>query len=262
VNENDQPPKGSGIPTGIVWAAVLLGVAALIGSVAMLVWVVNTTRPAAVTDPSGDVVMVPAEPTGAGAAATIGLSPTAGLGPMRTAVPGLVVEDWSSYADDAALQSAFTTNKGWANNEIKLTRLPAGASPLGPAGVAVAYEIQAAAPNDYVGFERDLAVPQDWSGYKELALAVQTTDRSDRQLVIQFQEPSGEVWRHRLKLRDVPLDGLVTVPLDPSAWEWADWSTPGNKQLDLGQINHVGVFIGHTGPGAGEVRLGTVALRR
>jgi hypothetical protein len=256
------------MPAGMVWAAVLLGVAAVIGAVAMLLWVVRTTQAPATATLTGQPTAIAAAPAGDGASASPVAAATgspvgeAGAVPATTAAPGLIVEDWSGYADDEALRAAFTTNSAWTTNGITLTLLPGPASPMGPAGAAVAYTIQAPVPNDYVGFERDLVPPQDWRGYSRLATWVQTTDRSPRQLVLQFQEASGEVWRHRLPLESVPLDGAVSVPLTAAEWEWADWSVAGNQQLDLDQVNHFGVFIGHTGPGAGEVRLGTLAVQQ
>jgi len=292
--------------TGLRTAAILLGVAAVITSVALLVFAVAVasvlapSRQAAVPrpptgpdslapsfpPPRGDgvptVEPIPTPPppssTGDGRATldpsypAPGAEPLAPAGPTarQSATPGpsptpdgrasLVVEDWTAYRDRGELEDAFGTNVGWAANTIGFEILVAAESPHGPAGVAVAYDIAAEAPNDYVGFERDLEAVQDWTGYSALVVWVQPDEVSDRQLVVQWHERSGEVWRHRTRLSDVPADGRVAIPLAPAAWEWADWSDYRNGALDLDIVSHIGIFVGHTGPGAGTLRLGTLEV--
>ena len=173
-----------------------------------------------------------------------------------------IVEDWQAYTDDRALQKAFDTNTAVPTNTLALSHLVASASPHGPAGVSISYTIVAGAPDDYAGFDRDLKPVQDWTGRRQLVAWVQSPERSARQLVLQWYEASGEVWRHRTRLADVPADGRLVIPFAPAAWEWADWSTHENGKLDLGKVVHFGVFIGHAGPGAGTVRLGTIEVER
>ncbi len=273
MSENASPTPSNQIPQGLVWAFLLLGIAAVIGAVAMLLWVVNTPRGTVVVG-DGQVASTPVSGDGdessAGATSAGGLSaePTAAAGESSPAMPGpgmdaptpasdtLVVEDWASYADDEALAGALTINEGWAKNSIVLALLPATASPHGPAGVAVGYEITAVDPNDYVGFEWDVVPAQDWRGYGELVTWAQSTDATERQLVLQFHEWSGEVWRHRVALKGLPANGEIRIPLAQDQWQWADWSERQNKQLDLHEITRLGLFVGHSGPGAGEMRLG------
>lgn len=187
-------------------------------------------------------------------AATPGPSPT-----PRSLAP-LVIEDWAAYEDDEALQAAYNPNEGWADNRIELALLDAAASPNGTAGAEAGYDIRAAAPNDYVGFERDLQPPQSWRDYSHLAVWAVPSERSNRQLVVQWHERSGEVWRHRTKLGAIPADGPLVIPLQPEAWEWADWSDVDDGELDLDQVGQFGIFIGHDGTGSGTLRLGTIEL--
>jgi hypothetical protein len=283
VSQEPSPNQSGGVPRGLVWAAVLFGIAAVIGAMAMFMLVaqyfmfgpVGGGTQVAVGEPSAPpAVEQPATPAGPEAPAAPGTathtpfpSPHSGPAPggdgSSEAGVARVVEDWSGYADAAAMAAAFEENVGWApGTDIVLTPLGAADSPGGPAGVAMAYDIKAEAPNDYVGVERDLMPAQDWRDYDRLVVWVRTNDRSDRQLVLQFHEWSGEVWRHRLPLKDVPANGRVEIPLTADQWEWADWSDRQNKAMDLGEVTHLGLFIGHNGPGSGVVELGSLGLEQ
>lgn len=279
MSQHSSPSSSTQIPKGIVWAAVLLGVAAVLSASAVLLWVVRLpgavsvgSQDSVLTTPvPGDTADNPNLPSGTGIAPSGALGTA---GPDAPAVPGpgmegaapiseaLVVQDWAGFADDDALQAALLINEGWANNDIVLALLPETASPHGPAGVAVGYQIAAEPPNDYVGFEWDIVPPQDWRGYGELVTWVRSTDASERQLVLQFHEWSGEVWRHRVLLKELPSDGEVRIPITADQWEWADWSERQNKELDLHEVTRMGIFVGHIGPGAGEMRLGSIQLRQ
>jgi hypothetical protein len=290
------PPAQTGHPhPGLILAAILFGVAAVIGAVAMVIFAAGgslTARPAGgavvLTEPQAPVTGTPADvaapapapqgatleapsgPTASGGSAPAvapampgdGLSigtatPTAGPGAAsRSGAATQVLEDWSGYPDVDALRAAYSINDGWAaGNDLSL--MPHDDS------ATLAYTIVSADPNaDYVGMERDLAAPQDWRGYKELTTTVRTADRSARQLVLQFHEWSGEVWKHTIKLSDLPADGVIRIPLTPDQWTWADWSERQNKQLDFNEITHFGVFIGHAGPGSGQLEIGPLAVQR
>lgn len=168
---------------------------------------------------------------------------------------GLVLEDWSRYADSEAVKAAFISSDGWGAGNDMMVAPNAGQ-------LDVAYTIKADAPNDYVGMERDLSPVQDWRDYGKLTTTVQSSDASGRELVLQFTEGSGEAWRHRLKLTDLPADGRVSIPLTADQWEWADWSEPQNKVMDLDAVTNFGLFIGHVGTGDGELVLGPLVLQR
>jgi hypothetical protein len=282
MSQEGDPSPSPEFPRGAIWAALLIGIAAIIGAVALLIFVLSSTGliggpktlgdtsavPTPATVPTSDAQSaMPATAAGGAGGLTPAAVPTAGAAsrvPVGSPSPGtrLVVEDWSGYADDEALRAAFDVNTGWADNSLSLSLMPAVASPHGPAGIAAGYSIEAVAPNDYVGMERDLVPAQDWRGYDRLAAWVATTDRSPRQLVLQFHEGSGEVWRHRAKLADVPADGPLLIPLTPDQWEWAEWSERQNQVPDLNEITRLGIFIGHDGPGACEVRLGTIEVQQ
>ncbi len=184
--------------------------------------------------------------------------------PSAALPPSTVVEDWQRFSDSEALSEAISVNEGWADNRVVVS-LDTQQQPA----VDMLFQITAAAPNDYVGFEWDLDGTQDWRGFDNLAVRLATTDVTSRQLVVQFHERSGEVWRHRMALADVvdlpeegPLGTIVRIPLAPSAWEWADWSESRNLEMDLAEVTGLGLFVGHTGPGVGAVVFGAISVER
>lgn len=263
---SEQPPtsSSSGTPPGLVAAALLFGVAAVIGAVAMMIFVL---APIVGVNRAPGEVAIPAEspalpaPAGQPADAVAPAPALPGGGQSVTPAPSSpvtdaqVVDDWSRYADTAAVRAAYNVNDGWAPGNDMLVA-PSGGQ------LAVAYTIKAEAPNDYVGMERALNPGQDWREYDQLTTTVRSEDKSDRELVLQFVEWSGEAWRHRLKLSEVPADGRISIPLTTDHWEWADWSERQNKEMDLNEVTQVGLFIGHSGPGDGKLVLGPLVLER
>ena len=172
-----------------------------------------------------------------------------------------MIEDWSGYADDDALVDAYSFNTAVPDNDLEL-QIRSDGAPGVSTGVTAVYSITAPAPNDYVGFDRALGTAEDWSPYTHLAVQVEPGDRTKSQLVVQWHEASGEVWRHRTQFADIPADGKLLIPLTADAWEWADWSDERNQALDLDAVVQFGVYMGHNGPGAGSVKLGTIEVVR
>jgi hypothetical protein len=199
-------------------------------------------------------------PDATGARTTSG-SPTAARASTAAVGAGaaLVIEDWRGFADDDALVDAYSFNTAVPDNNLAL-QLSSDGAPGVSTGVTAVYSITAPAPNDYVGFDRALGTAEDWSPYTHLAVQVEPGDRSATQLVLQWHEASGEVWRHRTQFADIPADGRLLIPLTADAWEWADWSDQRNQALDLDAVVHVGVYMGHNGPGAGTVKLGAIEV--
>lgn len=176
-----------------------------------------------------------------------------------------VVEDWTGYADDAALADTFSVNLGWSENTLDLYLTEAEDFYGGESGITAHYVITAPLPNDYVGFERDLEVMEDWSGYTHLALRVDPapSNRPGR-LVIQWYEATGEVWTNATPLADIAGDGpvMLRIPLTGEAWTWADWSDKRNQKIDLKMVTRFGLFIGHGGPTEGTIRFGPLQVIR
>lgn len=173
-----------------------------------------------------------------------------------------MVEDWTGYADDEALAGAFNVNLGWADNTLGLSLLGEGDGPGGRPGMAARYAITAQAPNDYVGFERDLEAMTDWSPYTHLVLRVDAPTPAALKLVVQWYEATGEVWTHTLPLAEVPADGLVRIPLTADAWTWAEWSDRRNQKMDPQMATRFGIFVGHGGPAEGTIRFGSLDVVR
>lgn len=181
--------------------------------------------------------------------------------PSRTTAT-LVVEDWTPYDGDADLAGAYSVNLGWADNTLDLALLGADEGPGGLEGMVASYGITAPAPNDYVGFERDLDAMSDWSSYTHLVLRATAEPRGPGRLVVQWYEATGEVWTHAVPLADLPADGVLMIPLTADAWTWAEWSDKRNQKMDPQMATRYGVFIGHAGPAAGTVTFGPLEVVR
>lgn len=222
-----------------------------------------TIRAAAATADAARQDRTPSAPASTGATTLSGTPPVTAPDDIATQPSGgdavKVIEDWSGYPDADALESAFDRNLGWVDNRLALAALPAAQSPDGGPGARLAYGILKPAPNDYVGIERALWPAQDWSGYERIDLAVSAEGSMTEQLVLQWREGSGEVWRQRVPIKGLPASGL-SLALDGAGWEWADWSTKENGRPDLRTVDQWGLFVGHGGPGEGALRLGRLWL--
>jgi ribosomal protein L40E len=172
--------------------------------------------------------------------------------PTTTPRPQLLVEGAESYSTAVALNAAYQINDCWDANEAQLSL----AGPLhvggGHQAIAFWFNIRQAPPNDYAGFERFLTGSHDWSGYSHLCLWTEH-DGSINDIVLQFGEKGGEVWKHYLALSPGARESCV--PLSEDVFVHADWSAPGNGRVDLPAIDYYGVYVHRSQPGSGTVYL-------
>lgn len=150
--------------------------------------------------------------------------------PTPTPPPQLLVEDTESYSSAASLNAAYHINHCWDANEGQLTLSGPPHVGGGTQAVAFWFNNRQAPPNDYSGFERFLPVPQDWSGHSHLCLWAES-DGSINDVVMQFREKGGEVWKHYLPLPPGARDSCV--PPSEGVFVPADWSAAGNDRIDL-----------------------------
>jgi hypothetical protein len=252
---------------------LLVGLAAVIAAVALLILALAyagllpgsgdaepavavptfTVAPSADGGGAGDLTEPTAALSSPAAAITAGAPTDAPVAPAGD----LIVEDWGRFETAAALESAATVNVGWADNSLELDSIRV---PDGERGVELGVVITAPPPNDYVGFEWPLAAIQDWRGYAHLDVPVTVVGSPQGALVVQWYETSGEVWRHRAPLPGASQPEVVRIPLAADDWEWADWSASVDGVMDPSAVSRVGLFVGHAGPTAGAVRVGTLRV--
>jgi hypothetical protein len=175
---------------------------------------------------------------------------------------GTIVEDWGSFEDVAAVEAAISRNLGQGDNEMTLDL---EAEEMGAAlgtWLALTYDIGAAEPHDFVGFDRTLDAQADWSGAGSIAVWLDPSEAPGTDFVLQWREGSGEVWRYQGPLAAVSPGEPLVLPLSTDYFARADWSTTANEQIDLGDVNQYGLYVGHAGPGAtGTLRVGPVVLQ-
>lgn len=181
----------------------------------------------------------------------------------EAAMPGrmrVIVDDFSAYPDEDAVADELDVSSGGEGNRIELSLLDEATSPGGPAGLRVDWTIVAPEPDDHVGAERYMDEAQDWSGARRLAVMADPSERSDRHFVVQFREQgSKEVWRHQGLLSDIPADGRpYSIPLDEEHFARTDWSGLDDEAMQIDAVDYYGIYVGHTGPGEGVLRIGTI----
>ena len=178
--------------------------------------------------------------------------------PTRPQSPtGHILDDFEGYGSDATLWSAYSINAAWDRNvgQLSLASLPNVGT--GSQSAAFYYEIRNPAPDDYAGFDRWFST-EDWQPYSMLHVWVKS-DGSGRDLVIQFGEASGEVWRYRTNLSTFAIRDF-RLPLEESTFKLADWSPYQNGRIDLGAIKYYGFHVGNGGNGSGTVYIDDISL--
>ena len=169
--------------------------------------------------------------------------------PTNTPSPGKIIDDFEGYSNNAALHAVYGVNNGWVNvGQLSLASPPNVSS--GIRGAAFHYEIKDR-EIDYSGFEQTMH-PRDWRGYGGLGVWVKGED-SGIDLVIQFREAGGEVWKYRVSLSTFDVKDFW-IPFDTSLLE-SD-VPPGhraNGRIDLGAIDYYGFFLGNGGLNSGTI---------
>ena len=189
--------------------------------------------------------MPPDTPTNTPSVPTSTPPPTLTAKPASSPIPpppsGLVVENAEGYGSDAALNNSYQINDAWGANEGSLSLASPPHTGAGSRAIAFWFNIRRPAPDDYSGFERSLPAPQDWSGHSHLCVWVEN-ESTGGELVIQFGETSGEIWKYHASLASLGT-GDLCLPLSTGVFFHADWSAQGNDQIDLGAINYYGFYV-------------------
>ncbi len=171
--------------------------------------------------------------------------------------PSLTVENAEGYDSDATLNATYQINDAWGANEGSLSL--AGLPHIGGGTRAIAFwfNIRNPASADYCGFERHLSAAQDWSGYSHLCLWVEN-DGSIHEMVVQFGEKSGEVWKCTAAL---PIGAQeLCLPLSGNIFYIAEWSSSENGQIDLGAISYYGIYVHRSHPGSGIIYIDEIRV--
>ncbi len=147
----------------------------------------------------------------------------------RAATPGVLVDDFDTYATDADLQEAWTRNSG--GDPITPT--------LGEPGEGSGHSMVltfGTGANGYSGVIRALPAAQDWRGTSGLRLWVQP-DREGQEVGLQFTA-KGSFWEHKLRLTGTE-GRVVVVP-------WTDFApppwAPQDAVLDLSGVTNVALY--------------------
>ncbi|WP_285028501.1 carbohydrate binding domain-containing protein [Plantibacter sp. ME-Dv--P-122b] len=154
----------------------------------------------------------------------------------------IVVDDFESYADDAALQAAYVRNTGGGAITPTLATNP----DTGSQAMTAAYDL--AGPG-YAGIVRTFQTPQDWWGHTGLVFWVQGTPGDD--VTVQFVT-HGTYWE-------------TVAPIEREGWQrvaipFSDFASPawaGEAAFDPTSVTQLGFYLG--GEGAGTLLVDDVA---
>jgi mannan endo-1,4-beta-mannosidase len=144
----------------------------------------------------------------------------------------VTIDDFESYADDAALTAAYVRNTG--GDPVTSTLAP---SPSG-GGKAMALDVTAGS-SGYAGVSRTFPVPLDLWGQEGIELQL---DRSATQATITVQfVADGVYWEHTLPATTA--SGPVRVPF--TAFAPPPWAPGGD--LNLQKVTQLSLYLGGAG---------------
>lgn len=154
----------------------------------------------------------------------------------------LVVEDFESYPDDAALQATYVRNTGGGAITPTLVANPE----TGSQAMLAAYDLDGPG---YAGVVRTFTTPQDWWGYTGLELSVRGTPGDT--VTVQFVT-RGTYWE-------------TTVPVQGDEWQrveipFSDFAPPawaGSAPFDPTSVTQLAFYLG--GDGTGELRVDDIS---
>lgn len=158
---------------------------------------------------------------------------------IREPRSAMLIDDFSGYRDDAALQSVYRTHPD--GNEVKVyldRRVIDGRE------FSVRYEYTIDTP-EWGGVERTLPW-ESWEGAKGIRFWWKP-DGSHNSLTIQFGQATGEYWEAYVPIQGKTEPELVQLPFE--AFVRPAWNTKGRDEIDLGMITSFAIYIGQTGNG-------------
>jgi len=160
--------------------------------------------------------------------------------PDQLAFTGLI-DGFERYANDGALQDAYTRNGG--GGSILLSLDPTHKE-SGQYGMKYAYDM---AGKGYAGAYASYVNPLDFSGSDGIQLWLRP-DGSGNRLVLQFSESGGETWETSLTLAGTEA-GIVRVPYGefkhPSWWDTSVHGGDGVQNLN--DIKHFALYVNRNG---------------
>jgi hypothetical protein len=153
--------------------------------------------------------------------------------PTATVMPDLIVDNFENY-DQAFLADTFKINRN-AGNDANISLVGKPHVIEGRQAMSFEYDIRRDS-DQYIGFDRVL-LTQDWSGYKELCIWVES-DGSNRTLIIQLGETETKI---------IGKDSPSSLASGTHNY----CITIQNQQyVDLKNINYYGVYV--EGPPSGK----------
>lgn len=164
----------------------------------------------------------------------------------------MLIDDFSGYRDDQALQSVYRTHPDGNEMVVYLDHRVIDGREF-----RMRFEYKLDGP-DWGGVER--ALPwENWSG----ATGIQfwwKPDGSRHSMTIQFGQATGDYWEAYVPIQGKTEPELVQLPFD--AFVRPAWNTGGIDQIELSLITSFAIYIGRTeGAGtSGAIHFGAIEL--
>lgn len=166
----------------------------------------------------------------------------------------LMIEDFE-YGDAAILNELYWVNSPGNEVSLQLGNPPNLVS--GQSSLAVSYALRIDT-GDYVGVERNLMTPMDWSDYNMICFWLHNPSFSGF-LIFQFKEQNSESWKYRAPLQP-NTTGEICLSLSKESFELN--SRGLNNILELEKVDNYAFYFGEGGTTSGTVYIDALQLKR
>lgn len=171
-------------------------------------------------------------------------------GPPSTS---FMVEDFNYPNDDALTETYWINSPG---NQVNLQLASAPNTFSGANSLAVVYQLSPV-PGDYLGVERNLTAPQDWSGYRQICFWLDNSS-FEGFFIFQFKEQGSETWKYRAPITP-HTRGEMCLELNDQVFEVS--SEKLNNIMDLTAVDNYAFYLGEGGHTEGTLYLDALQLK-
>ena len=165
----------------------------------------------------------------------------------------LMVEDFE-YEDASILDELY-----WVNSPGNEISLQLGSTPhlfSGQSSLRVEYDVRIET-GDFVGIERNLTAPMDWSEYDTVCFWIENPSFSGF-FIFQFKEKDSESWKYRVPVQ-AGMSGETCLSLSKENFELN--SRGLNNILELEQVDNFAFYFGEGGSASGVIYIDALQLR-
>lgn len=165
----------------------------------------------------------------------------------------LIIEDFE-YSSAASLENEYWINS--PGNEVEMQLTNSNHATSGQQALAVTYQLKRDT-NDYIGIERNLLTPMDWSDYGSICFWLNNAN-FEGFLIFQFKEQGSETWKYQTPLSP-GTNEEICLQLNDDVFSID--SDKFNNLLELTAVDNYAIYLGDGGVTEGTIYIDSIQLK-